>query len=112
VDSNTTPSEPMMEWIVSASTLRVRPVSSKSTPSITPSGRAVMKLPEMIRIAACDIGVFGKPWLKAASMSRRSSPAASLAHSMAAVSVMRTPLWKRPSTFRRASCSATCGREP
>jgi hypothetical protein len=28
------------------------------------------------------------------------------------VSVMRTPLWKRPSTLRRASCSATCGREP
>ena len=56
-----------------------------------PIGRAVTKLPEITRIAAFAIGVFGKPWLNAASISSLSSPAASMAHSNAAVVVMRKP---------------------
>ena len=55
----------------------------------TPIGRAVTKLPEIIRTEAFTIGVFGKPWLNAASISRRNSPAASLTHSSAAASVIR-----------------------
>ncbi|MNN15794.1 hypothetical protein D3C81_1289100 [compost metagenome] len=77
-----------------------------------PTGRAVMKLPETTDSCAPAIGVFGRPWLKAASMSSRSSPAASLAHSSAALSVMRTPSAYWDSTWRNASCSSTCGREP
>ncbi|CFO25664.1 Uncharacterised protein [Bordetella pertussis] len=60
-------------------------------PSTTPVGRAVTKLPDRTRMCECDIGVLGRPWLKAASMSRRISPAASLAHSSAAGSVGARP---------------------
>ena len=52
-----------------ASTLRTSPECWKSTPSTTPTGRAVMKLPEIMRIVEPAIGVFGRPWLKAASIS-------------------------------------------
>jgi hypothetical protein len=51
------------------STLRTRPLCWKSTPSSTPTGRAVMKLPEMTRTVEPAMGVLGRPWLKAASIS-------------------------------------------
>ncbi len=53
----------------SVSTLRTRPECRKSTPSIRPTGRAVMKLPEITRTVAPAIGVLGRPWLNAASIS-------------------------------------------
>ena len=34
-----------------------------------PTGRAVRKLPEMTRTVEPAMGVFGSPWLKAASIS-------------------------------------------
>jgi hypothetical protein len=34
-----------------------------------PTGRAVMKLPEITRTVEPAMGVLGKPWLKAASIS-------------------------------------------
>ena len=46
-----------------------RPECWKSTPSTMPIGRAVMKLPEITRTVEPAIGVFGRPWLKAASIS-------------------------------------------
>jgi len=51
------------------STLRTKPECWKSTPSKMPTGRAVMKLPEITRTVAPAIGVLGKPWLNAASIS-------------------------------------------
>jgi len=51
------------------STLRTRPVCWKSTPSTMPTGRAVRKLPEITRTRAPAMGVLGRPWLKAASIS-------------------------------------------
>ena len=99
--------------MASQSTLRTSPVNWKSTPSMMPTGRAVTKLPEMMRTVECAIGVFGRPWLKAASISRRSSPAASFAHSSAAASVMRKPLWNCASMPLAAPVArSTCGREP
>ncbi len=53
----------------STSTLRTSPELWKSTPSTMPTGRAVMKLPEITRTVAPDMGVLGKPWLNAASIS-------------------------------------------
>ena len=41
----------------------------KSTPSTMPTGRAVMKLPEITRTVALAIGVLGRPWENAASIS-------------------------------------------
>ena len=41
----------------------------KSTPSTMPTGLAVMKLPDTTRIWLPAIGVFGRPWEKAASIS-------------------------------------------
>ncbi len=60
-------------------------------PSMMPFGRAVTKLPLTTRTRLLAIGVAGRPCEKAASMSSRISPAASLAHSSAPASVMRTP---------------------
>ena len=51
------------------STLRTKPEFWKSTPSKMPTGLAVMKLPEMTRTVAPAMGVLGRPWLKAASIS-------------------------------------------
>ena len=96
----------------SASTLRTTPVCSKSTPSMMPIGRAVMKLPLMTRTLELAIGVLGRPCENAASMSSRISPAASLTHSSAAASVMRTPSLKRDDRPFKRSCSCTWGREP
>ena len=57
-------------WVMPAtSTLRTKPELWKSMPSKIPTGRAVMKLPEITRTVAPAIGVLGKPWLKAASIS-------------------------------------------
>ncbi|MDT4872308.1 hypothetical protein FQZ97_1074850 [compost metagenome] len=58
-----------VRWMPSVSTLRTRPEWMKSTPSIRPTGRAVMKLPEITRTVAPAMGVLGRPWLKAASIS-------------------------------------------
>ena len=51
------------------SILRTRPECWKSTPSTMPTGRAVMKLPEITRTVEPAMGVLGRPWLKAASIS-------------------------------------------
>ena len=51
------------------STLRTTPVLLKSTPSMMPMGRAVRKLPEITRTLEPAMGVLGRPWLKAASIS-------------------------------------------
>ena len=69
--------------IATASTLRTTPLCMKSTPSTTPTGRAVRKLPETTRTIALAIGVFGRPCENAASISKRSWPAASWALSSA-----------------------------
>ena len=58
-------------------------------PSTTPIGIAVMKLPEITEMREPAMGVLGRPRLNAASISRRSSPAASFTHSRAAESVIR-----------------------
>jgi hypothetical protein len=94
------------------STLRTTPVLLKSTPSMMPSGRAVMKLPEMTRTVEPAIGVLGSPWLKAASISKRSCPAASCAQSSATASVMRWPCEYCGAWPLAASCSLICGRKP
>ncbi len=78
--------------IAAASTLRTKPLCMKSTPSTMPTGRAVRKLPETTRTIALAIGVFGSPCENAASISKRSWPAASWALSRATASVMRSPL--------------------
>ena len=51
------------------STLRTTPEFWKSTPSTMPTGRAVMKLPLITRTVESAMGVLGRPWLKAASIS-------------------------------------------
>ena len=51
------------------STLRTRPECWKSTPSRMPTGRAVMKLPDITRTVDPAIGVLGSPMLNAASIS-------------------------------------------
>ena len=61
-------------------------------PSTMPTGRALIRLPESTRTEEWAIGVLGRPSENAASMSRRISPEASLAHSSATASVMRRPL--------------------
>ena len=68
-DSNTM--APMSKvWVMPAtSTLRTKPECLKSTPSTIPTGRAVKKLPLMTRTVEPAMGVLGKPWLKAASIS-------------------------------------------
>ena len=95
-----------------ASTLRTTPLCMKSTPSTTPTGWAVRKLPEMTRTVALAMGVLGSPWEKAASISKRSCPAASCAASSAVASVMRRPLLKRSGCPFACSCSLTWGRKP
>ena len=64
------------------------------------------------RIAELAMGVFGRPCEKAASISSRISPDASLRHSSAGESVIRMPWANRPSSPRKRSCSSTCGRQP
>ncbi len=56
-----------------------------------PTGRAVRKLPDTTLTVALAMGVLGRPWEKAASISKRSWPAASWALSSATSSVMRMP---------------------
>ena len=57
-------------WVMPCtSTLRTTPECWKSTPSTTPTGRAVMKLPDITRTVAPAMGVLGRPWLNAASIS-------------------------------------------
>ena len=77
--------------MAAASTLRTTPLWMKSTPSTMPTGRAVRKLPDTTRTIAFAIGVFGRPCENAASISKRSCPAASCAESRATASVMRRP---------------------
>ncbi len=77
-----------------------------------PTGRAVRKLPETTRTVALAIGVFGSPCENAASISKRSWPAASWALSSATASVMRMPWLKRDVWPLARSCSSTCGRKP
>ena len=95
-----------------ASTRRTRPLCMKSMPSTMPTGRAVRKLPEITRSVEFAIGVLGRPCENAASISKRSWPAASCAQSRATASVMRMPRWKRDTCPLAASCSFTCGRNP
>ena len=111
-ESSTSPPLASTKRRASVSTLRTTPVSCRSTPSMMPIGRAVTKLPLMTRTFECAIGVEGRPCEKAASISRRISPAASFAHSSAAASVMRRSLWNCESMPFSASCACTCGREP
>ena len=95
-----------------ASTLRTSPVCMRSTPSTTPIGLAVTKLPLATRMSAPAIGEFGSPIDSSASISTRMRPLASLAQDSAMSSVTRRPLAKRErcfSCFRRASI---CGRAP
>ena len=68
-DSSTMAPKSRVRVMPATSTLRTMPECWKSTPSRTPMGRAVMKLPEMMRTVDPAIGVFGSPWLKAASIS-------------------------------------------
>ena len=75
--------------IAAASTRRTTPLCMKSTPSTMPTGRAVRKLPDTMRTVALAIGVLGRPCENAASISKRSWPAASWAQSSATASVMR-----------------------
>ena len=90
-DSSTIAPMSIARRIAAASTLRTTPLCMKSTPSTTPTGRAVRKLPETTRTIALAIGVFGRPCENAASISKRSWPAASWALSSATASVMRMP---------------------
>ncbi len=90
-DSSTIAPVSIARRIAVASTLRTSPLDWKSTPSTMPTGRAVRKLPEITRTVAFAIGVFGRPCENAASISKRSWPAASCAESSATSSVMRMP---------------------
>ena len=110
--SSTTAPASMELRIAAASTLRTRPLWPKSTPSTMPTGRAVRKLPDTTRTVALAMGVLGRPWEKAASISKRSCPAASCAASNAVGSVMRMPWLKRSGWPFALSCSLTCGRKP
>ena len=90
-DSSTTAPMSIALRMADASTLRTTPLCMKSTPSTMPTGRAVRKLPDTTRTVALAIGVLGRPCENAASISKRSWPAASCAQSSATSSVMRTP---------------------
>ena len=79
--------------IAAASTLRTAPVYCRSTPSSTPIGWAVMKLPDTVLIAAPAMGELGSPCDSSASSSTRSRPAASFTQVSATASVTRTPAW-------------------
>jgi hypothetical protein len=68
-DSSTIAPRSIVRLMPATSTLRTSPEWRKSTPSRMPTGRAVMKLPEITRTVEPAIGVFGSPWLKAASIS-------------------------------------------
>ena len=84
---------------------RTSPLCWKSMPSTMPTGRAVRKLPDTSRTVALAIGVFGSPCEKAASISKRSWPAASCAASRATASEIRSPWLKRETWPFAASCS-------
>ena len=68
-DSSTIAPMSSVRVMPATSTLRTRPECWKSTPSRMPTGRAVMKLPLITRTVESAIGVLGRPWLKAASIS-------------------------------------------
>jgi hypothetical protein len=68
-DSSTSAPMSSVRWMPATSTLRTRPECWKSTPSTMPTGRAVMKLPEITRTVEPAMGVLGRPWLNAASIS-------------------------------------------
>ena len=89
--SSTTAPLSMARRMAAWSTRRTRPLCWKSTPSTMPTGRAVRKLPDTTRTVALAIGVLGRPWENAASISKRNWPAASWAASSATASVMRMP---------------------
>ena len=88
---SSTSADAMARRMATASTRRTSPLCMKSTPSTIPTGRAVRKLPDTMRTVELAIGVFGRPCENAASISKRSCPAASCAASSAAASVMRKP---------------------
>ncbi len=110
--SSTSAPMSMARRMATASTRRTTPLCMKSTPSTMPTGRAVRKLPDTMRTVELAIGVFGRPCENAASISKRSWPAASCAASSATASVMRSPWLKRETWPLAASCSFTCGRKP
>ncbi len=60
-------------------------------PSRTPSGLAVMKLPDDTRMRAPAIGEFAMPSESNASMRARTWPLASSTQSIVSASVMRRP---------------------
>ena len=62
-----------------------------STPSTTPRGRAVTKLPDATRMSALAIGEFGSPIDSNASISTRSWPLACFTLASAVSSVTRHP---------------------
>ena len=68
-DSSTMAPMSSVRVMPSTSTLRTSPECMKSTPSTMPTGRAVMKLPEITLTVEPAMGVLGRPWLKAASIS-------------------------------------------
>ncbi len=68
-DSSTIAPMSSVRLMPATSTLRTTPELWKSTPSRMPTGRAVMKLPDNTRTVEPAIGVLGRPWLKAASIS-------------------------------------------
>ena len=70
-DSSTIAPVSMARWMAPASTRRTTPLCMKSTPSTIPTGRAVRKLPEITRTVELAMGVLGRPWEKAASISKR-----------------------------------------
>ena len=79
-------------WLIaSVSTRRTSPVSPMSIPSSTPSGFAVMKLPEETRMRAPAIGELAMPSESSASMRERTWPLASSTQSMVSLSVTRRP---------------------
>ncbi len=99
-------------WIASTSTRRTSPVSCMSTPSITPSGFAVMKLPLDTLMRAPAIGEFAIPSESIASMRLRTWPEASSTQSIVSASVTRRPNAYRFSMFCCARIASICGREP
>ena len=73
----------------SASILRTSPVWPKSTPSTTPTGFAVTKLPEETRMSAPHMGLLASSIESSASISTRTMPLASFTHASAFASVTR-----------------------
>ena len=68
-DSSTIAPKSSVRRMPATSTLRTSPDAGSRRRRRTPTGRAVMKLPEITRTVEPAIGVLGRPWLKAASIS-------------------------------------------